>query len=116
MGRVYVYPDMYQAPAMALSSTATATAINSVIASGATTGLCIVNNSPREIRPLTQVLEVYNSSKINSGAGAIGENGVGLKQGCATLSDLSFVLVKNGSNERLELGIVAESLQKAEGC
>mmetsp|Transcript_7302 Transcript_7302/g.13127 ORF Transcript_7302/g.13127 Transcript_7302/m.13127 type:complete len:985 (-) Transcript_7302:28-2982(-) len=80
------------------------------------TGLCIVNNSVRPIRPLVRVLEVYNSSKIDSGAGDIGENGVGLKQGCATLSDLSFVLVKNGQDGFVELGIVAESLQRAEGC
>ncbi|KAL7536561.1 hypothetical protein ACHAXR_007311 [Thalassiosira sp. AJA248-18] len=81
-----------------------------------TTGLCIVNNSVRPIRPLTKVLEVYNSSKINSGADHIGENGVGLKQGCATLSDLSFVLVKNGKEGFVELGVIAESLQMAEGC
>jgi len=81
-----------------------------------TTGLCIVNNALRPIRPLVQALEVYNSSKIDSGAGDIGENGVGLKQGCATLSDLSFVLVKNGPDKFVELGIVAESLQMAEGC
>ena len=46
----------------------------------------------------------------------IGENGVGLKQGCATLSDLSFVLVKNGSDDKVELGFCAESLQLAKGC
>ena len=42
--------------------------------------------------------------------------GKGLKQGCATLSDLSFVLVKNGSNSNIELGIVAEQLQTEHGC
>ena len=41
---------------------------------------------------------------------------IGLKQGCATLSDLSFVLVKNGSNSNIELGIVAEQLQTEQGC
>ena len=45
-------------------------------------GLCIVNNSKQSIRPMKQVLEIYNSSKVNSGASDIGENGVGLKQGC----------------------------------
>ena len=59
---------------------------------------------------------MYNSSKIHSGAHDIGENGVGLKQGCATLSDLSFVLVKNGEEGFVELGIIAESLQLPEGC
>ena len=79
-------------------------------------GLCIINNSFHPIRSLVQVLEVYNSSKIDSGAHDIGENGVGLKQGCATLSDLSFVLVKNGVERYVELGIIAESLQVPEGC
>lgn len=98
-GRVHVYPDVTHSGAEAK-----------------TTGLCIVNNSTKQIRPLEKVLEVYNSSKVDSGAGDIGENGVGLKQGCAALSDLSFVLVKNGSNSNIQLGIVAKSLQKEEGC
>ena len=40
---------------------------------------------------------------------------MGLKQACAALCDLSFVLVKNGSNANVELGIVAKSLQREEG-
>ncbi|KAL3822771.1 hypothetical protein ACHAXA_009645 [Cyclostephanos tholiformis] len=79
-------------------------------------GLCIVNNSRRPVRPLRKVLEIYSSSKTYSGARDIGENGVGLKQGCATLSDLSFVLVNNSEGKYVELGIIAESLQMAEGC
>ena len=114
---------------------------------------------------------MYNSSKIDSGADHIGENGVGLKQGCkllfengliccclrfvlccicvlfyhtmryimssppltvyvtlytmighinintgATLSDLSFVLVKNEKEGFVELGMIAEQLQRPEGC
>ena len=78
------------------------------------TGLCIKNNCAKRIRPLEEVLEVYSSSKTNSGAADIGENGVGLKQGAATLSDLSFVLVKNDSD--IELGIISVSLQSEEGC
>ncbi|KAL7542801.1 hypothetical protein ACHAXR_012096, partial [Thalassiosira sp. AJA248-18] len=97
IGRVHVYPDIYES-------------------SATTTGLCIVNNSVKTIRPLKTVLEVYNSSKVDSGARNIGENGVGLKQGCATLSDLSFVFVKNGSSANIELGILAQSLQREEGC
>jgi hypothetical protein len=103
-GRVHVYPDTYKA------SNGPATAPTT------TTGLCIVNNCVKAIRPLEKVLEVYNSSKVHSGAGDIGENGVGLKQGCATLCDLSFVLVKNGSDANIELGIIAKDLQKEEGC
>eukprot|EP00584_Thalassiosira_punctigera_P026489 CAMPEP_0172578222 /NCGR_PEP_ID=MMETSP1067-20121228/138625_1 /TAXON_ID=265564 ORGANISM="Thalassiosira punctigera, Strain Tpunct2005C2" /NCGR_SAMPLE_ID=MMETSP1067 /ASSEMBLY_ACC=CAM_ASM_000444 /LENGTH=726 /DNA_ID=CAMNT_0013370913 /DNA_START=415 /DNA_END=2596 /DNA_ORIENTATION=+ len=104
VGRVHVYPDVYEVLTGPANVSAT------------TTGLCIVNNCVKKIRPLKKVLEVYNSSKVDSGAGDIGENGVGLKQGCATLSDLSFVLLKNGNNANIELGIVAESLQQEEGC
>jgi hypothetical protein len=94
-GNVQVYPDTYK---------------------GTTSGLCIVNNCLKAIRPLEKVLEVYNSSKVYSGAGDIGENGVGLKQGCAALCDMSFVLVKNGCDSMIELGIVAKELQRNEGC
>ena len=42
----------------------------------------------------------------------------GLKQGCAALSDLSFVLVKNKVNNQnqLSFGIIAKDLQHEEGC
>ena len=67
----------------------------------------------------------------------MGENGVGLKQACATLSDTNFVFVKSVLNSqgdddsdgsdllggdkttmtiRCELGFVAEVLQKVEGA
>jgi hypothetical protein len=39
-----------------------------------------------------------------------------MKQAAASLSDMTFVLVKNGSNEELELGIVAKVLQNEVGC
>jgi hypothetical protein len=94
-GKVQVYPDTYK---------------------GTTSGLCIVNNCVNAIRPLEKVLEVYSSSKVHSGARDIGENGVGLKQGCAALCDLSFVLVKNGCDSMIELGMVAKELQRKEGC
>jgi hypothetical protein len=81
-----------------------------------TTGLIIMNNSIKEMRPLQRCLEVYDSSKVDSGADHVGENGVGLKQACATLSDRNFVLVKNGSNKKCELGIIAEKLQRVEGA
>lgn len=103
VGRVHVYSDVFEG-----------TSGRKKISN--TTGLCIVNNSMKPIRPLESVLEVYNSSKVDSGAGDIGENGVGLKQGCATLSDLSFVLVKNGSDDNIELGIIAKSMQRKDGC
>lgn len=99
-GKVHVYPDIVEEPG----------------GRPTTTGLCIVNNAMKKIRPLKNVLEVYNSSKVHSGAGDIGENGVGLKQGCATLSDLSFVLMKNGDEKHIELGIIAKDLQRLDGC
>jgi hypothetical protein len=75
--------------------------------------LCIRNNSPGKIVPLSEALVVHNTTKAD--AGEIGENGVGLKQACAALCDMSFVLVKNGSNDCIELGIVAKELQREEG-
>ena len=61
LGRLLVYPDVH-------------TMQNRTVK---TTGLCIVNNCINEVRPLKQVLEPYDSSKVNSGAKEIGENGVG---------------------------------------
>ncbi|KAL7539704.1 hypothetical protein ACHAWF_008043 [Thalassiosira exigua] len=102
VGRVHVYPDVY-------------------VQSGAagkkkhrsTTGLCIRNNSPKPLVPLSEALVVHQTTKAD--AAEIGENGVGLKQACAALCDLSFVLARNRSDEDVELGIVAKSLQREEG-
>lgn len=83
------------------------------------TGVCITNNSYYEIKTMGRILEAYSSAKGRMEHGdrvfaeTIGENGVGLKQGCAVLSDLSFVLMKKGT--RLSMGIVAARLQKREG-
>eukprot|EP00592_Proboscia_alata_P003459 CAMPEP_0194370214 /NCGR_PEP_ID=MMETSP0174-20130528/18491_1 /TAXON_ID=216777 /ORGANISM="Proboscia alata, Strain PI-D3" /LENGTH=888 /DNA_ID=CAMNT_0039147523 /DNA_START=63 /DNA_END=2729 /DNA_ORIENTATION=- len=74
-------------------------------------GLCMTNMCVKPVKPLQKVLEVYNSSK---GKDSVGENGVGIKQGCATLSDLSFVFSRN--RNVLELGVLAKTLQRAEGC
>lgn len=102
VGRVHVYPDVYkQSITNRRGERLTST-----------TGLCIRNNSSRPIVPLSEALVVHNTTKAE--AGEIGENGVGLKQSCAALCDLSFVLVKNGSDD-LELGIVAKALQREEG-
>jgi hypothetical protein len=76
-------------------------------------GIVILNNSYKHIKPMAQVLEVYQSSKGDQSE-SIGENGVGLKQGCATLSDLSFALSKNLG--QYSLGIIAKSLQRKDGC
>jgi hypothetical protein len=65
--------------------------------------------------PHERNIELFVSPKKDSKSDAIGENGVGLKQSCAALSDLSFVLVKNGGG-RFELGILAKALQRDDGC
>ena len=83
-------------------------------AGGATIGggLTMFNTCAQPVAPLEQVLEVYKSVK-GSGHEHIGENGVGLKQGCATLSDCSFVLSRNGS--QYSFGVIAKTLQSPEG-
>lgn len=98
IGRVQIYRDLYEVlPRQTY-----------------TTGLCIRNNSPHNITPLKEVLKLFISNKEDLGCSSIGENGVGLKQSCAALSNLSFVLVKKEAI--FELGIIAKSLQKVEGC
>ena len=94
------------------------------------TAISIQNNSPLPIKPLKVALTVYKSSKnanLNGNAASrsaaqdnqgekkdsIGENGVGLKQGCATLSDCSIVLMRN--KRTVEIGVIAESLQTQYG-
>ena len=94
-------------------------------APGRITGIKIINNSLQPIKSLGRIMEVYSSSKgrVEHGsqgpddedefADTIGENGVGLKQGCATLSNLSFVLSRNEG--RWELAIIARQLQTEAG-
>ncbi|KAI2498718.1 hypothetical protein MHU86_15785 [Fragilaria crotonensis] len=74
-------------------------------------GICMRNNCARRIPDLARVLEVFGSSKDTS---QIGENGVGTKQACAALSDLSIVLSKN--KEKLSIGFLNKALQMEEGC
>jgi hypothetical protein len=79
----------------------------------------IQNNSESDIKPLEAALTVYKSSKNTAhdydhdDKDAIGENGVGLKHGCATLSDCSMVLTRNHST--VEIGIIAKQLQSSSG-
>jgi len=77
-------------------------------------GIRIINNSYKPIHPLVQILEVFRSEK-GKHTESVGENGVGLKQGCATLSDVSFVLSKNHIEKKIELGVIAANLQREEG-
>eukprot|EP00557_Chaetoceros_sp_GSL56_P009842 CAMPEP_0176480874 /NCGR_PEP_ID=MMETSP0200_2-20121128/2513_1 /TAXON_ID=947934 /ORGANISM="Chaetoceros sp., Strain GSL56" /LENGTH=659 /DNA_ID=CAMNT_0017877029 /DNA_START=241 /DNA_END=2220 /DNA_ORIENTATION=- len=75
-------------------------------------GFFIVNNCENKIKDLSEVLTVFKSTK-GGAADAIGENGVGVKQGCATLSDRSFILCRN--KYEYSLGVVALELQKETG-
>ena len=91
------------------------------------TGICLTNNSYRQIKPLEKILEAYSSAKGREEHGddhdegdfaeTIGENGVGLKQGCAVLSNLSFVLIRRGDGDanKFSLGVIAKQLQRPEG-
>ena len=94
------------------------------------TGIVVTNNSYRQIKALEKILEAYSSAKgreehgddLHEGdfAETIGENGVGLKQGCAVLSNLSFVFVVrqgDGDDEasKFSLGVIAKQLQRPEG-
>jgi hypothetical protein len=76
------------------------------------TGLVFLNTCSKPIKDITEILKPYNSSKTNSQS-LIGENGVGVKQACATLSDLSFVFTKNGT--MISLGILAKDLMQPDG-
>ena len=132
VGRVHVSPDrqttdnIQSVRAMGSdfhNSALPEESISNVMSTTTTTGIIITNNSYKPIRPLQNILEVYNSSKTHSGSVHIGENGVGLKQGAATCSDLTFCLVKRRLSEGdgegegvIELGLIAESLQREEGC
>ena len=106
VGRAHIYPDDVEcstrtsdedilAPEVTQSSTTITSSSSSSSTTAARTirkctGLCIINNSYKPIRTMEEVLGVYNSSKVNSGAGDIGENGVGLKQGCKLFCSVFF--------------------------
>jgi len=60
--------------------------------------LCLHNDCVRPVKELKSILDVYNSSKTDS---AIGENGVGVKQAAAAMSDLSIVVTTRIDQEPL---------------
>ena len=72
------------------------------------TGLCIKNNCRYAPQDIEKVLGAYCSSKRND-IHAIGENGIGVKQACAAISDLSWVCIKN--KKKIGLGVLAKGLQ-----
>mmetsp|Transcript_35313 Transcript_35313/g.105472 ORF Transcript_35313/g.105472 Transcript_35313/m.105472 type:complete len:897 (-) Transcript_35313:19-2709(-) len=125
-GKIYVEPDEWIPPSPDLSNSANVFSDGEAAVEAKITGVKMVNNSSRPIKSLGRIMEVYSSSKGRAEHGAIteehmhedfaetiGENGVGLKQGCATLSDQSFVLMRNGN--KLGLGVIAARLQSAAG-
>ena len=70
------------------------------------------NNCFRRVAPLETVLQVFGSVKSDN-VESIGENGVGVKQGCASLADTSFILTKN--KRQYSIGVIAQQLQKQYG-
>ena len=77
-------------------------------------GVVILNNCSEPIGSLKHALTLFKSSKgEKSHMDKIGENGIGVKQGCATLSDLSFIISRDGY--RFGLGIIAKDLQTRNG-
>ena len=93
---------------------------------GRQNGIVIRNNSQMPVKNLEDVLTVYKSSKNahtqeqtqqqllpTHKKDAIGENGVGLKHGCATLSDTSLVITRN--HTRVQMGVIAKKLQSSQG-
>ena len=76
-------------------------------------GLVMRNTCREAVPPIKQVLNVNTRSKEHK-TDQIGENGVGAKQACANLSDLSFVLIK--SPEKYSLGILMAELQTTDVC
>jgi len=86
---------------------------------GTAGSLLIQNNSQNPVKKLKAALTVYKSSKNshlaanNNEKDSIGENGVGLKQGCATLSDCSVVFTRNQNT--VEIGVIAKQLQSSRG-
>lgn len=79
----------------------------------------VIRNASKFIPPLKHVLQVYKSSKAGDGDNSIGENGIGVKHACASLSSLSFVFTKttDPSDESctIGMGILMQELQRDDG-
>jgi hypothetical protein len=74
----------------------------------------VMRNSCREATPpIDAVLNVNGGTKKDK-ADQIGENGVGVKQACANMSDLSFILIKTPN--RYGFGILMGDLQQEQPC
>jgi len=79
---------------------------------GRADGICLKNNCFRAIPELSTVLTVFGSEKR---CDQIGENGVGVKQACAALSDLSIIITMNEGN-RFSIGFLFKEFQTSDGC
>ncbi|GFH55549.1 hypothetical protein CTEN210_12025 [Chaetoceros tenuissimus] len=76
-----------------------------------TNGIYILNNCQHPVKPMREVLTCFNNVERDNSQ--IGEYGIGLKQGCASLSDISFVMSRN--ENVYSLGILARNLQTPTG-
>ena len=97
--------------------------------------LCLHNDCVNPVKELRKILDVYNSEKTES---AIGENGVGVKQAAAAMSDLSIVIttrideepllmdygnIDNAGNSSqrirkclISIGVLAKKMQSKDAC
>jgi len=97
--------------------------------------LCLHNDCVNPVKELRKILDIYNSDKTES---AIGENGVGVKQAAAAMSDLSIVIttrvdeepllmdygnLKSGENSSrrirkclISIGVLAKKMQSSDAC
>jgi len=97
--------------------------------------LCLHNDCVNPVKELRKILDVYNSDKADS---AIGENGVGVKQAAAAMSDLSIVVTtrideeplvmdyddiesRENSSKRIRkvlvsIGVLAKKMQTKDAC
>ena len=114
-GRLQIFPDP---PFQGDSAAASAAASRNTVQSG---GLVLMNTSEKQIKNIDTILKPYSSSKTGlESQDAIGENGIGVKQAAATLSDLSFVMTKNdpkspNGTTTVSFGIIAKDLQNQNG-
>jgi hypothetical protein len=76
--------------------------------------------SPSPIKDMHKILEVFSSNKNQE---SIGENGVGVKQASACLSNFSMIITKNENHGpyakdgggTIQVGILSKALQRDEG-
>ncbi|KAG7351201.1 hypothetical protein IV203_010561 [Nitzschia inconspicua] len=73
-------------------------------------GGILLRNASKFIPPLSEVLQVYKSKK-GLCKDSIGENGIGVKHACASLSDLSLLFCKRDM-KYLCVGILMRDLQQ----